>query len=330
MKIDDENKSMSKNVLLSGGSGFIGSHVLAYFLQNTDWHVTCIASWRHKGSPLRITNNEVYKKHKDRVTIITHDLTGELPDIGDYDYVCHIASLSHVDTSISDPVNFIENNVSITLQMLEYARKHMPKAFVLFSTDEVMGSVESGASVDEWETPCPRNPYASSKACQEAIAQGYYHTYKIPLIITNTNNAIGSMQDEQKFLPKIIRAVTAEEEVTIHTNGGKLGSRFYNPVTNMGDALLFILKNLPPKVGADRPDKYNIGGGKQLTNLELAQTVADALGKPLRYKLVDVSTIRPAYDQHYPQGGDKLAALGWTPPFTFEQELEKIVKGINI
>lgn len=315
-------------VLISGASGLIGSHVLAYFLERTDWDITCIASWRHKGNPLRITSNSAYKKHKDRVTILTHDLTGVIPDIGDYDFICHIASLSHVETSVRDPVNFIENNVSITLQMLEYARKHPPKAFILFSTDEIAGSVESGASIDEWATPLPRNPYASSKLCEEAIAQGYYHTYKVPVIITNTNNAIGAMQDEEKFLPKIIKAVSAGEEVTIHTNGGQLGSRFYNPVTNMADALLFILKNLPPNIGADRPDKYNIGGGKQLTNLELAQVVAKAMGKPLKYKLVDVSAVRPAYDQHYPQGGDKLVSLGWSPPVTFEEELNKIISGL--
>lgn len=312
-------------VLLSGASGLIGSHVLAYFLEKTDWEITCIASWRHKGSPTRITGNPNYEANKERVRIVTHDLTGVIPDIGDFDYICHLASMSHVDTSIKDPVNFIENNVSITLQMLEYAREHPAKAFVLFSTDEVMGSVESGASSDEWDSPMPRNPYASSKLCQEAIAQGYYHTYKIPVVITNTNNAIGSMQDEEKFLPRILKAVLNGEEVTIHTNKGELGSRFYNPVTNMADALLFILNNLPPSTDADRPDRYNIGGGKQFTNLELAVAVAEALDKPLRYKLVDVSSIRPAYDQHYPQGGGKLEKLGWIPPFTFEQELDKLV-----
>ena len=161
------------------------------------------------------------------------------------------------------------------------------------------------------------------------IAQAYYHTYGVPVVITNTNNAIGSGQDIEKFLPKIVKAVMNDEEVMIHTNNGVVGSRIYNPVTNMADALLYIAEHLLPKLGQDRPDKYMIGGGKQLTNLELAQTVAKQLGKDLKYKLVDVSSIRPAYDQHYPCGGDKLFGLGWEPPFTFEQELNKIIESLE-
>ena len=320
---------MSKKVLLTGASGLIGSHVLAYILEHTDWDVTCISAWRHKGSPTRITGSNFYESNKNRITIFTHDLRGEIPDTGDFDYILHLASLSHVDTSVKDPVNFIENNVSITLQVLEYARKHKPEAFILFSTDEVTGTVEVGEKVEEWALLMPRNPYSSSKACQEMIAQAYYHTYKVPVVITNTNNAIGVGQDIEKFLPRIIKAVENDDKVMIHTNNGSIGSRYYNPVTNMADALLFILNNLTPKVDQDKPDKYMIGGGKQFNNLELAQTVAEAMGKDLKYELVDVSSIRPAYDQHYPCGGDRLFSLGWKPPVTFEQELHNIIRSIK-
>lgn len=306
---------------ISGASGFIGSHVVSYLIEHTDWHITAIASWRHKGNPLRLAKHA----NNPRLSIVTHDLTGDIPEVGDYDYILNLASESHVDRSIKDPVPFIENNISSTLQLLEYARKHPCKSFIQFSTDEVYGSVESGETMDEWATLVPRNPYSASKASQEMIAMAYYHTYKIPVIITNTNNGIGAGQDPEKFVPKVIAKVLNGEEVSIHTNRGQQGSRFYNPVTNIADALLFILQNLPATPNQERPDRYNLGGGKQLTNLELAQAVADALGKSLRYQLVDVSALRPGYDQHYPDASGRLNELGWATPVTFEEELKRLV-----
>ena len=102
---------ITKRVCITGAAGFIGSHVLAYLLNNTDWNITCISSWRHKGNPLRTTKNEAYIKHSDRVEFITHDLTGELPDIGDFDLIFHLASLSHVDTSVKDPKLYREQHI---------------------------------------------------------------------------------------------------------------------------------------------------------------------------------------------------------------------------
>lgn len=321
---------MPKKVLLSGASGFIGAHILSYFLEKTDWDITCIVSWRHKGDPRRISEDKNYKKNKDRVHIVTHDLQGTIPEIGHFDYILHVAAESHVDRSIKDPVPFIENNVAITLQMLEYARRHKPEVFLNFSTDEVYGSIEGKSEVDEWDTILPGNPYSASKACQEAISIAYYHTYGIPVIITNTNNIIGPNQDIEKFVPRIIKAVLADKEVTIHTNKGKLGSRFYNPVQNVSDALVYILKNLPPNMGKDRPDRYGIGGGKQLTNLEIAEAVAKALGKPLKYTLMDVSELRPGYDQHYAPIGRRLAEAGWQPIVSFEEGLQLVIDELKV
>ena len=99
-------------VLLTGASGFIGAQVLDYSLQHTDWTFTCLSSWRHKGNPQRMA--PFLKDNADRITVITHDLTGPIPDIGDFDYILNLASESHVDRSIADPVAFIENNVSST------------------------------------------------------------------------------------------------------------------------------------------------------------------------------------------------------------------------
>jgi dTDP-glucose 4,6-dehydratase len=319
---------MSKRVLLTGISGFIGSNAMEYILENTDWDVVGIASWEHKGVPTRISESKAYMKHKDRVTIITHDLvsniTNDLEDrIGKIDYIVHMASSSHVDRSISDPVDFVENNISSTLQVLEYARKHVPEVFIMFSTDEVYGA----NAHEEWDVLLPSNPYAASKASQEMICIAYWKTYGLPIVITNSNNIVGKNQDKEKFLPKIIDKLNKGEKITIHTSNGEPGTRYYNPVQNVADALLYILNIKPTlySLDVDRPDRYSLPGGEELNNLQMAQMVAKAMGKELDYELIDAESVRPGYDTFYPKTDGKLSELGWEAPYTFEDELKKLV-----
>lgn len=302
---------MSKRVLLTGAGGFIGSGVLQYMLEKTDWKFVCVSSWRHRGNPLNI-------RPQERVTVVTHDLTGNIPDIGDFDYILHLASESHVDRSIADPVAFIENNVSITLQTLEYARIHKPKAFVLFSTDEVYGAMEH----KEWDVLLPSNPYAASKAAQEMIAIAYWKTYGVPVVITNSNNIVGERQDPEKFVPMLVRAIKNGERVTIHTANGKPGRRYWNPVQNVADALIFILNQPVTRYKMqDRPDKYALSGGEELDNLQMAQLIAELLGKSLSYVTLDAESVRPGYDEFYAHTEGLLDRLGWKAPYTLREGL---------
>lgn len=309
---------MNKRILVTGASGFIFSNVVAYILEKTNWDIVCLSSWSHRGNPLNLR----FAQDNDRVTIISHDLTAPIPDLGDFDYIIHGASESHVDRSISDPVPFVENNVSITLQTLEYARKHAPDVFIMFSTDEVYGA----NAHEEWDILLPSNPYAASKAAQEMIAIAYWKTYGLPIVITNSNNIVGKNQDSEKFLPKIIDKLNRGEKITIHTSNGKPGTRYYNPVQNVADALLYIL-GLNPTLypDSDRPDRYSLPGGEELDNLQMAQAVAKAMGMELDYELMDAESVRPGYDQFYPKTDGKLTELGWKPPYTFEDELKELI-----
>jgi len=322
-------------VLLTGGGGFIGCHTLAHILHNTDWEVVVIDSFRHKGLTDRIV--EVLRDHPEwdqRINVLTHDLKAPISPllrdkIGHIDYVINMASESHVDRSIDSPIDFVRNNVDLALTALEYAREIKPKVFIQISTDEVYGPAAVGTNHKEWANILPSNPYSASKAAQEAIAIAYWRTYNVPVVITNTMNNFGEMQDPEKFPSLVMRALSKDEEVTIHGRPDMIGSRYYMHARNHADALLFILQNTTPYLHQDghidMPDRYNIVGEREYDNLEFAQLIAKVMGKDLKYRLVDFHSARAGHDRRYALDGTKLDELGWKPPLTIEDSLKNTV-----
>lgn len=320
-------------VLLTGAGGFCGAHFVDHFLVNTDWDIIGIDSWRHKGVPERILTSKYYQENKDRVTIYTHDLNSPLSKVlidklKGVDYIVNLASMSHVDTSITDPVPFVQNNVNLVLNMLELAREIKPKKFIQFSTDEVYGPMLNGIPHPEWDPILPSNPYSASKASQEAIAISYWRTYSVPLILTNTMNIIGEKQDGEKFLPKIVKNVKNGTTMTIHAQNGVAGSRFYLHARNAADAILFILKNVDLQMFPqfNEPVRLNVVGKTELNNLELAKMVANIMGKELKYEFVDVHTTRPGHDPRYGLDGTKLKELGYDYPVDFDESLKRTIE----
>lgn len=324
---------MKKRVLLTGAAGFFGSHLLRHLVLNTDWEFVCICSWMHKGTPERLLN-AMAGIDKDRFTIITHDLIAPLTpmtkrSLGKIDYILNIASNSHVNRSIDNPGEFVLGNTALAYNMLELAREIKPEVFLQFSTDEVYGVAPEGVNHPEWDVILPSNPYSASKACQEAVAISYWRTYNVPIIITNTMNLFGETQDPEKYVAQLIRKINNEETVTVHGEEGSIGSRFYLHARNGADAVLYILKNLPPTLYDEgknlMPDRYNIVGDIEIDNLKLANIVAKIIGKELKYELVDFHKGRPGHDRRYALDGTKLKKLGWTAPFDFETSLTNSV-----
>jgi dTDP-glucose 4,6-dehydratase len=326
-----------KRVLLTGIGGAIGVHVLAHIMHNTDWDVVGIDSFNHLGYYDRIT--EVTKDHPDwlpRISIMRHDLTAPLTarqvdGLGEVDYIINLASLSDVPSSIEDPVPFIRNNTELMLTVLELARIIKPKAFLHFSTDEVYGSAPIDKGHKEWSTILPSNPYSASKAAQEAIAIAYWRSYGVPVIITNTMNNAAELQGPTKYPVIIQKKVMDGEEVSVHVApDGTIGTRYYIHSRNAADAVLYILQNTTPYLHQageiDKPDRYNIVGDSQLSNLELAQLIARLMGLPLRYKLVNFHESQPGHDLHYGLDGKKLRELGWKAPMTFEESMKDVIK----
>ena len=323
-----------KRVWLSGAGGFIGHHVLEHLLSETDWDVVATDSFRHKGITDRIV--QVLDPHPEwryRLRLITHDLAaqftmGTVASMGHIDYMIAMASESHVDRSIEDPVPFVRNNTEVMLTTLELARVLKPQAVVIISSDEVYGPVRGIDEHPEWDAIIPSNPYSASKAAQEALATAWWRTYGVPVIIVNIMNMIGERQDGEKMLPMLIRKISRGEEVPLHGRHGDIGSRHYLHARNLADALVFLLETrLPAQFpAATRPDRWNIAGLERVSNLELAERVATIVGCSLWYKLIDFHSARPGHDPHYGLDGTKLAETGWKPPVPFAESLERTVR----
>jgi dTDP-glucose 4,6-dehydratase len=326
-----------KRVLLTGTGGSIGCHTLAHIMHNTDWEVVGLDSFRHMGQTDRVT--EIMKGHlqewKDRVHVFTHDLTAPISSvlsdrIGPIDYIINMASLSDVGDSIKNPVPFVFNNVQLAINMLEYARKTSPEVFIQISTDEVYGPSGGNEEHVEWDAIMPSNPYAASKAAQEVIAISYWRSYGVPLVLTNTMNAFGQMQQPNKYPAIVQRKVMRGETITIHGSAKAIGSRYYIHARNFADALVFILRHATPHLHGegqiDRPDRYNLVGERRIDNLDLAQIIADMLELPLHYELQDFREARPGHDHHYGLAGTKLAKLGWKAPVSFHDSMKSTVE----
>ena len=330
-----------KRVLLTGGGGSIGVHVIAHLFHNTDWEVVVLDSFQHKGYKDRITR--VCRNHPDwpaRLTVLPHNLTCPIDNalkelIGPVDHILHLAAMSDVFASVETPVWTIKNNIESTLVMLEYAKEVEHETFIYFSTDEVYGPVkldENGkpGAHKEWATHRPSNPYAASKAASEDICYAYWRMELVKYINTNTMNNWGEMQSASKFPVIVQKKVEADEVVTIHGNAEEIGSRYYIHSRNTADALLFILRNLPPTEHItgeiDEPDRYHIVGDTNYNNLELAETIARLMGKQLTYKLQDFHKDNPAHDIHYGLKDTKLRKAGWKQPVDTETSLKNVIE----
>lgn len=326
---------MSKRVLLTGASGFVGSHVLRHILVNTDWYVVCPTTFTHKGlsDRIRLAVSGIDEDYS-RVKVVRCDFTAPVSPVtahefGKIDYVINVASESHVDRSIEYPATFIINNVSLICNLLDWARIAQPEKILHVSTDEVYGPAVGKHAHQEWiDQHLPSNPYSASKAAQEDIAFAYWRTYDVPLAITNTMNIIGESQDPEKFMPMTIKRVLAGENMTIHASPtGEIGSRFYLHARNQADGLLHVLKQHFPKYGeTSQPERFHIVGEREVNNLEMAQMIADAVGKPLKYELVDFHSSRPGHDLRYALDGTKIANTGWVAPIPLEESIRKTVE----
>ena len=333
------NRGM-KRVLLTGGCGFVGHHFVEHFIKNTDWHIVILDKLTYAGTIDRLRDIDVY--NDERITLLTADFNQPITEnlayeIDEVDFIFHLGAQSHVDRSIQFPTEFAMSNVVGTVHMLNFARtrKHL-KAFFYFSTDEVFGSVDEGFS-EIGDPHHPSNPYSASKSAAEMFCIAYQNTYDLPIVITRSMNIFGERQDPEKFIPLCIRKIWEMDTVTIHANADKTkaGSRFYIHARNVADGYMHLInqiesypewskgnKNNTPIIGGE----FHITGEQEVDNLELAQKIADIMGKPLHYDMVDFHSSRPGHDLRYALSPKSMQEIGWEVPQTFDASLEKTIK----
>lgn len=326
---------MSKKLLLTGAAGFSGAHIVRHIMENTDWEIVSVDRLNYAGSLERLAEY----KNNPRLSHVFHDFRAAFPapvlhKLEGVDFVIHAGAETHVENSLVDPLPFVESNVLGTLHVLDAARAIGVEQFIYVSTDEVHGPADPGVSYKEDATIRPSNPYSASKAGGEALAYAYWRSFRLPVTITRTMNLFGERQHPEKFVPMTIKKIRDGQVVVVH--GGSImgvdnfgsaqvvGSRKWLHARNQADALLFVLTRLNANV-IGRGDVYHIAG-EEHTNLEIAQYIAESVGKSLSFEIVDFHSSRPGHDLRYSLDDSRLRSRGWAPPIPFRDSLDRTVR----
>lgn len=306
-----------KNILVTGGAGFIGSNFIRILLNKTDdVKVINFDKLTYAGNPENLKDVQNDKRYKFILgDICDYNKVRETLKNYQIDAIINFAAESHVDRSIMGAVDFIKTDVEGAYILLENARSFGIEKFIQISTDEVYGSVETGFS-KETDTLMPRNPYSASKAGGDRLAYSFYATYGLPVIITRASNNYGPFQYPEKLIP--LFATNAMEDKNVPLYGDGLNIRDWLYVDDHCNAILFLLKN------GKHGEIYNIGGGNLHTNIEIAKLILNLAGKT--ESLIAPVKDRLGHDRRYALDSSKLEALGWKPEVPFDKGMEQTVK----
>jgi dTDP-glucose 4,6-dehydratase len=303
-------------VLVTGGAGFIGSNFVRYALQtHPDWRVTTLDKLTYAGRRENLHDVMNDPRHE-----FVHGDIADAPVSGPLversQIVVHFAAETHVDRSIMSAGDFIRTDVEGTFVLLEAARRAKDlRRFVQISTDEVYGTVPTGASVETDELK-PRNPYAASKAGADRLAYSYWATYGLPVIVTRASNNYGPYQFPEKVIPLFVTNAIDDIPVPLYGDGRNVRD-WLHVIDHCRGVDLLIEKGVDGEV-------YNIGGGNDIMNVELTHRILEALGKPL--SLIKPVADRLGHDRRYCLDTTKLRALGWAPQTPFEDGLRQTVE----
>ena len=312
---------MSKKVLVTGGAGFIGSAFINHLLDNFQCQVLCVDKLTYAGRKENIKHNIDFLE-KD-ICDVTSD------ELGDFDYIVHFAAESHVDRSITEPLEFIKTNVLGTATLLQVAKeawKHdfEGKLFYHVSTDEVYGSLGEEGFFTEETAYDPHSPYSASKASSDHFVRAFADTYGLPTVISNCSNNYGSYQFPEKLIPLFIKNIVNNKPLPVYGKGENVRDWLF--VNDHARAIDVIFHK--GKLG----DTYNIGGFNEWKNIDLIKvmikTVDRLLGREegTSDKLITYVTDRAGHDLRYAIDSSKLKGeLGWEPSLQFEEGIEKTV-----
>jgi dTDP-glucose 4,6-dehydratase len=304
-------------VLVTGGCGFIGSNFIRHLLRRSDdYHVVNLDAVTYAGNPANLLD----LWENPRYTFVQGDIC-DLPLVervmsSEVDAIVHMAAESHVDRSILDPASFVRTNVLGTQTLLEAACKASVARFLHVSTDEVYGSLDAVGRFTEQSPLAPSSPYAASKAAADLLVLSYVRTYGVPAMITRASNNYGPYQFPEKVIPLFVTNALEWRELPLYGDGQHVRDWLF--VEDHCEGLVRVLQ--AGRVG----EIYNIGGGQECTNLELARLLVRAVGVP--EDMIRFVNDRPAHDRRYALSSEKMAVeLGWQPRVTLEEGLARTV-----
>lgn len=320
-----------KAILITGGAGFIGSHLVRRMVNrypNTQFVNLDALTYAGDTAKLKDIASQPHYQfvHGD---ITDTALVKKLFTQYDFDGVIHLAAESHVDQSIKNPLNFAQTNVMGTLTLLETARRAWEgsfegKRFYHISTDEVYGSLGTEGKFTETTAYDPRSPYSASKAASDHFVRAYYHTYGLPVVLSNCSNNYGPDQYPEKLIPLFIQNIVQQKPLPVYGDGQNVRDWLY--VEDHAEAIDLIFSQ--GKVG----ETYNIGGNNEIKNIDIVQqliSIADKyLGRPEGYsqKLINYVTDRLGHDFRYAIDASKIKNdLNWEPKTTFDIGIDKTV-----
>jgi dTDP-glucose 4,6-dehydratase len=314
-------------LLVTGGCGFIGSNfVNYYFKQNNDVTIVNLDAMYYCASETNVAeevrNSSRY--HLVKGNLCSYDLIANILNIYQIDTIIHFAAQSHVQNSFEDALQYTHDNVQGTHTLLEASRKYGKIVrFIHISTDEVYGESmlnENEEKKNENSILCPTNPYAATKAAAELIAKSYYHSFKMPIIITRGNNVYGPNQYPEKLIPRFIQQLQQDQKVTIQGDGSNV--RAFLHVNDVCSALKLVLEK--GEIG----EIYNVGSDDhhEYTVLQIAHILIEKIKKTTSHNdWITYIEDRPFNDKRYYISNEKVKQLGWTIDIDFDNGINELI-----
>ncbi len=313
---------MRKNILVTGGCGFIGSNFIEYYYNKYNRKDFSIINLDKLTYAANLNNTEEFQHNKNynfvHGDVCNSELVNYIFSHFDISHVLHFAAESHVDNSILGPTEFFKSNILGTQILLESARRYWvnknKNLFLYVSTDEVYGSlpITSKHKWSEDEILNPRSPYSASKAGAEHACNAYYHTYNFPVVITRSSNNFGPRQHKEKFLPVIISSLQNKSKIPIYGNGSNIREWLF--VKDNCEAIDMLLQK------GNAGEVYNIGSNSSISNKMFVNLIINAYCdinslKANNYnKLISYVEDRAGHDLKYAVSTEKIKKIGWTPP----------------
>ena len=322
-----------KNMLVTGGCGFIGANFIRYLLEESNFsgRVVNVDKLTYAGNPENLADIE--EKFPDdyifyKIDICNQESMTRIFKDYEIDTICHFAAESHVDRSIVEPDAFIQTNIVGTFNLLELAKENKDRLelFHHISTDEVFGSLGKNGFFTE-ETPYkPNSPYSASKASSDHLVRAYHKTYDLPITISNCSNNYGPYQFPEKLIPLVILNALENRPLPVYGEGRNVRDWLY--VKDHCVAIWTIMKH------GERGETYNIGGAHEMENIKVVEMICDILDEiqnkgrnRSRRKLISFVKDRPGHDLRYAIDFTKLKQdLGWAPKESFESGIRKTIQ----